>query len=187
MSDQLVLLGRVKNLEDAIDRSLLEEADRTYSPLLARAAHYAQDDLWVVAARLPDELAERFVPIEAEADGFEGGVSLGSGLRLAAVLSASSEEAATQLAETLKQMFLSLPPVAREIQVSIDQSHVNLSLAITQEQLLTRRQDTTVSAAALAPVIKPEPAKPESAKPTGPQIIRIFGLDEGPREIVLRP
>ena len=47
MSDQLLLLGRLKNLQDAIDRSLLEEANRGFSPLLARAAHYAQDDLWV--------------------------------------------------------------------------------------------------------------------------------------------
>jgi hypothetical protein len=39
MSDQLVLLARLKNLQDAIDRSLLEEANRGFSPLLARAAH----------------------------------------------------------------------------------------------------------------------------------------------------
>ena len=50
MSDQLVLLGRLRTLQDAIDRSLLEEANRHYSPLLARAARYAQDDLFVVAA-----------------------------------------------------------------------------------------------------------------------------------------
>jgi len=184
MSDQIILVGRVKNLEEAIDRSLLEEADRTYSPLLARAAHYAQDDLWVVAARLPDPLAERFVPIEAEAEGFEGGVSLEGGLRFGAVLSASSEDTARQLAETMQQTVLSLPAVARGIQVNVDQNFVTLGLALTGEQLLAGLRTTEE---------KPPPAvaatlgsKPEPAKPAGPQMIRIFGLDDGPREIVLR-
>ena len=71
MSDQLVLLGLVKDLQDAVDRSLLEEANRRLFPLLARAAHYSQDDLWVVAARLPDPLAGLFIPIDPEAEGFE--------------------------------------------------------------------------------------------------------------------
>lgn len=179
MSDQLVLLSRVKILQDAIDRSLQEEADRVYCPLLARAARYAQDDLWVVAARLPDPLAGRFVPIEAETEGFEGGVSLQDGLRLGAVLSASSEETAAQLAETLQQMVLSLPPVARGIQIDIDQNDVTLALAVSEEQFVAGLRSTPVAAS--APVVHPEPAKP-----AGPQIIRIFGLDNGPREIVLR-
>jgi len=184
VNDQLALLGRVKNLQDAIDRSLLEESNRANSPLLARASHYSQDDLWVVAARLPDPLAQRFVPIEAEAEGFEGGVSLGSGLRLRAVLSASSEETAPPLAESLKQMVLSLPPVAQGIQVNIDQTYVTLALAVTEEQLLAGLKATSATtAAAVTPALV---AKPEPVKPAGPQVIRIFGLDDGPREIVVR-
>jgi hypothetical protein len=178
MSDQLVLLGGVKNLQDAIDRSKLEEANRAYSPLLARAAHYAQEDLWVVAARLPDPLAGRFVPIEAEAEGFEGAVSLQGGLRLGAVLTAASAEGVTQLAESLQKMMASLPPVARGIQITIDQNSVTLALAVSEEQFLAGLR--TTPAAVAAPVVKAEPAKP-----AGPQVIRIFGLDDGPREIVL--
>jgi hypothetical protein len=187
MSDQLVLLGHVNDLRNAIDQSLLEEADRQYSPLLARGARYAQDDLWVVAARLPDPLAGRFVPIDAEAEGFEGGVSLQGGLSMGAVLSASSKEAATELAETLTQMVLSLPPVARGVQVNIDQNNaqnVTLALSVSEEQLQADLRTTTVAAAP-----KPaQPAKPEAVpgKPAGPQVIRIFGLDGGPREIVMR-
>jgi len=181
LSDGLTLLGRVKNLQDAIDRSLLDDADRSYTPLLARAARYSQDDLWVVADRLPDPLADRFVPIDAEAEGFEGGVSLQGGLRLGAVLHASSEEAATQLAESLKQMVLSLPPVARGIQVGLDQNNVTLAVAVSGEQLVAGLRgsgETPVALTASAP-------KPVPPKPAGPQVIRIFGLDDGPREIVL--
>jgi hypothetical protein len=181
LSDGLTLLGRVKNLQDAIDRSVLEDAERSYTPLLARAARYSQDDLWVVADRLPDPLADRFVPIDAEAEGFEGGVSLQGGLRLGAVLTASSEEAAAQLAESLKQMVLSLPPLARGIQVGLDQNNVTLAVAVSEELLLAGLKgngEAPVALTATAP-------KPEPPKPAGPQVIRIFGLESGPREIVL--
>ena len=178
MTDQLMLVGRVKTLQDAIDRSLLEGTEQAYSPLLARAARYAQDDLWVVASRLPDPLAEHFVPIEAQAGGFEGGVSLQDGVRMGAVFSVESEEAAGQLAEALKQSISILPPMARGIQVNIVQSSVTLGMAISEEQLVAGLRQTTVAAAAP----KPEAIAP---KPTGPQVIRIYGLDSGPREIVL--
>lgn len=185
MSDQLVLLGLLKNLQDAIDRSLLEDAKREYSPLLARAARYAQDDLFVVAAHLPDPLAARFVPIDAEAEEFEGGVSLSGGVRLGAVLSASSEQAATQLAGTLKEMVASLPPVAQGIQVDVDpinSQNVTLSMAMTEEQLLAGLRTSAPVVAKAEP--KPEPV---ASKPAGPQIIRIYGLDGGTLEIVMRP
>ena len=177
ISDQLILLGRVKNLQDAIDRSLLEDADRVYSPLLARGARYTQDDLWVVAARLPDDLAARFFPIDAEAEGLEGFLSLQVGLRLGAVLSASSPEAAMQLAETLKQMVVSLPLVARGIDVRVDQRTVTTAMAVSEEQLLAGLRTT--------PLAEPQP-QPPAIKPAGPQVIRILGLDDGPREIVVR-
>jgi hypothetical protein len=99
------------------------------------------------------------------------------------VLSASSEETAAPLAESLKQMVVSLPPVAQGIQVNIDQTYVTLALALTEEQLLAGLKaagETKVAA------VTPAVAKPEPAKPAGPQVIRIFGLDDGPREIVLR-
>lgn len=179
MSDQLALLGRVKDLKDAIDRSLMEESDRTYSPLLARGARYAQDDLWVIAARLPDDLAERFVPIDAEADGFEGTVSVQGGLKLKAVFIAPSEEAADHLVETLKKVMVPLPVVTQGIEIRVDQNHVALSLSVSEAQLAARLKPTVAA--------MPEPVKtPEPAKAAGPQIIRIFGLDDGPREIVMR-
>jgi len=180
MNDQLILLGHVRDLQDAIDRSAAEDA--SYSPLLARAAHYAQDDFWVVASRLPDSLASRFVPIEAEAEAFEGSISLQDGVRLTAWLTTSSLEEAAELAASLKQTIASLPPAARGIQVNVDQTRVNLSLGLTPVQLLAALRPSSAS----TPVAK-EPAKPEPpSKPAGPQVIRIFGLDDGPREILLK-
>lgn len=182
MSDRLVLLGHFKDLQDAIDRSLAEEADRKYSPLLARAARYAQDDLWVVAAALPDPLADRFVPIDTEADGFEGGVTLDAGLKLKATFLASSEEGANQLVETVKRTLIAMPLATGGIEVRVDQNNVTLSMAVTEQQLLAGLKTTTPVVANAAP--KPEPVV--AAKPAAPQVIRIYGLDEGTREIKMR-
>jgi hypothetical protein len=185
MGDQLVLLGLLRNLQDAIDRSLLEDTSRVSSPLLARAAHYSQDDLWVVAARLPDPLAGLFIPIDAEAKGFEGGVSLDGGLKLKAAFTTPSEEAADQLVETLKGMLVSMPLGTRGIELRIDQNNVTLSMAVTEQQLAAGLKTSAPVVAKAAPTSEPKP-EPVAPKPPPPQVIRIYGLDDGPREIVVR-
>jgi hypothetical protein len=186
MNEQLLLLGKVKNLQDTIDRNLLEQTSG-FSPLLARAAHYAQEDLWVVATRLPDDLAERFIPIDAETEGFEGGVSLAGGLKLKALFTTSSEETADHLVDTLKGMLVALPMATQGIELRIDQNNVSLSMAVTEAQLAAGLKTTAPPVVAKA-APKPEPmaAAPVVAKPATPQVIRIYGLDEGPREIVMR-
>lgn len=181
MSDQLLLLARLKDLQDAIDRSLLEEANRGVSPLLARAAHYSQDDLWVVATRLPDPLAGLFIPIDAETEGFEGGISLDGGLKLNAAFATPSGEASDQLVETLKAMLVSMPLATREIEIGVDQNNVTLSMAVTEQQLAAGLKTTEPVVAKSAPVM----SKPVVSKPAAPQVIRIYGLDDGPREIVV--
>jgi len=185
MSDQLVLLARLKNLQDAIDRSLLEETKRGFSPLLAKAARYSQDDLWVVASRLPDVLAERFIPINAEAEGFEGGVSLEGGLKLKAIFATSSEEAANHLVDTMKETLVSLPLATRGIELRIDQSNVTLSMAVSEAQLAAGLKQSEPVVAKAEPKLEPK-VEPVTAKREGPQVIRIYGLDEGPRAIVMR-
>jgi len=182
LTEQLLLLGSRKTLERAIDRGLAETG-RRYSPLLARAARLAPDyDLWVVASQLPDELASQFVPLEIEAGGFDGGVALRDGLQMGASLDAGSPGRAAALAEDLRRKIPSWPAVARGTEVKAEAASVLLTLEVTREQL----------AAALKSPQEPQPAAAESKKmqepaPPGPQVIRIFGLDEGPREIVLPP
>jgi hypothetical protein len=68
--------------------------------------------------------------------------------------------------------------MAQGIQVNVEQSSVTLDLAISEKQLAAGLRKTIIAA---EPV-----SKPEVPKPTGPQVIHIFGLDEGPREIVIR-
>lgn len=185
--DQLLLIGLRKTLEAAIDRyeDRFEEkadqgpagTDRHYSPLLARGALFQSKDLWVVANQLPDPLASLFVPIEAETRNFEGSVSVRGGLHLEATLDAGTDDAAETIGETLRGSIPTLPAIAHDLQVTVEAQRVQLTLEVNQQQLVSGLRQT----------VAPKPVEAEAPKPAGPQIIHIFGLDEGPREIVLPP
>lgn len=203
LNEQLLLAGSRSALNAAIDRSLAER--RHYSPLLARAARYAQTDLWVVANRLPDPLANIFVPIDAQTGGFEGYVTLANGLTLEASVDAQSEANAQKVAQSVQQSIASLPAVAQGMEVRVDAANVLLSLKVEEAEFTAGLRGSTarvpqappvpreVAAAPIAPV-PPIPAAapapmvpPAPPQPAGPQVIRIIGLDDGPREIVLPP
>jgi hypothetical protein len=216
MNDQLAMIGDPKTLEIAVDRSMTES--KNYSPLLSRAAKFAEKDMWVVSSHLPDDLANRFVPLDASAHSFEGSLSVRNGLELDAVLSAGSAQEANGSAEKLRQAVPAFPVIVRGLQVTVEDESVLLALAATREQVVAalRRPDPvaapvetiilkTAGKVEQVAVEKPEPVvekamqrvdkAPEipAEKPVEnvektiekPQIIRIVGLDEGPREIVL--
>jgi len=155
INDQLVLVGQVRTLQETIDRSV-DPTKRAYSPLLARAAKFAAQDLWVVATHLPDSLGSRFVPKDIVADVFEGPVPVGK----------KESEPTIREAEVVKPQ-VAKPQVAK-IEVRTQAADV---------------KKTEVPPAPITPVLPV--AKPEPPKPVEPQIIRIFGLDDGPREIVM--
>ena len=202
-SDQLVMIGDPKALQAAVDRSMSDS--KNYSPLLARAAQFAQKDLWVVSSQLPDDLANRFVPLDTEAQSFAGSVSVRNGLEIEAVLSAASEQQANASAEKLRQAVPTLPAIARGLQVTVEDDSIFLSLAASREQVIaalrgpdpvpvpveTIRMESPKGVEQVA-IEKPAPPKPVAVAekpveklPEKPQVIRIIGLDDGPREIVL--
>ena len=58
-------------------------------------------------------------------------------------------------------------------------------MAVSEAQLAAGLKTSAPVVAKAAP--NPEPKmEPVVAKPAGPQVIRIYGLDEGPRVIVMR-
>lgn len=217
MSDQLIMIGEPKTLEMAVDRSMSDA--KNYSPLLARAAKLAQKDLWVVASQLPDDLANRFVPLDTEAQSFEGWVSVHGGLEMEAVLTTRSAEEAEASAGKLRSAVPALPAIVRGLQVAVEEDSVMLALSATREQVVAglRTEDPVATPPETikvetpwrveqVPVEKPEPPVEKVEKaieksvekpvekpvekivvkvPEKPQVIRIVGLDDGPREIVL--
>ncbi len=174
MTAQLVLVGARKTLEAAIDNSVAEK-DRRYSPLLARAARFSRTaDLWVVATQLPDPLASLFVPIEANAQGFEGALSVQDGLHAEAWIDAESEQAAAGMAKHFKQDAPSFPPMARTVQVTNGANKVTLDLQLTTEQLASANGSPAprVETAVIVPV-NPPAAPPAPAPAPKPRTIPV--------------
>jgi hypothetical protein len=177
VSDTVLLIGQRKTLEEAMAGSLSDSL-RRYSPLLARGARLSQDwDLWIATSRLPDPLASVFVPLEIAAEALEGGIIARDSLQLGAAYQMSSAPQATAAAEKLRQAIPSFPWVAQGLQVQVDDDAVLLTLYVGPEQL----------AASLRP---PDPV-PQAPSPEpvadGPRVVRIYGLDEGPRQTILSP
>ncbi len=222
MNDQLIMIGEPKTLEMAVDRSMSDA--KNHSPLLARAAKLAQKDLWVVSSQLPDDLANRFVPLEAEAQSFEGWVSVRGGFEMEASLGVRSAEEAEESAGKLRSALLAGPAITRGLQVTVEEDSVRLALSATREQVGAALQTADPVAPPpetikvetpwrvdQVPVEKPEPPAPVVVEkavekpveklveksvekivmkapekaPEKPQVIRIVGLDDGPREILL--
>jgi len=177
LSDTLLLIGQRKTLEEVIAGSL-SDSIRQYSPLLARGARLSQDwDLWIATSRLPDPLASVFVPLEIAADAFEGGVIARDSLQLGASYQMGSAQQATAAADKLRQAIPSFPWVAQGLQVQVDDDAVLLTLYVGPEQL----------AASLRPPDPVPEAPPPEPVANGPRVVRIYGLDEGPRQTVLSP
>lgn len=205
LSDQLVMIGEPKVLEMAVDRNMTDS--KNYCPLLTRAAKFSQKDLWVVASQLPDDLANRFVPLDTEAQSFEGWISVRNGLEIEATLAARSEQEAVTSAEKLRKSVPTLPAIARSLEITVEGESLTLALTATKEQVLaalkepepiptppeTIKVETPIQVQQVA-VDKPIEAiiekpleKVVEKAPLKPQVIRILGLDDGPKEIVLPP
>jgi len=188
VSDSLLLLGKRKALQAAIDRNPPPDASehrpdapRRYSPLLAHGAKLASKyDLWVAASQMPEPLANTFVPLEIEARSFDGGVSVADGLNLEATFHALSPHAATAAADDLQRQVPQFPAFARGLQVSSDIDAVILSLHLDGEELAASLRSAPPRRAAgeVAQQISQEqtsqekasrekpPAKPAEAKPS---------------------
>ena len=165
ISEKLLLVGDRKTLEEAVTR-IASAKERAYSPLLSRAARYSKEDLWVVAARLPDPLASSFLPFEIEATAFEGSVSVWDGLHLVAAVERSSPMKALDFADTLAEDLASRPAMAEATEITTRDRSVLIRMDLTDEQLLSSlRMPSPALEPARDPhalVSKAAPAKPEA-------------------------
>lgn len=170
-----ILLGDRQSVTMAIDR---RNALPGNNPLFERAAELAAaNEIWAVFATPPRAVsADKFaaMPFTADIESLEGGLSLKEGgVRLR--LNAKSPGAAKTLAANVQAMLNLVASrngaadALRDLDVAIDGASVRLALHVDPRQW--------------AP---PAPAVAKAAAPPRPperQVIRIYGLDEGVREI----
>lgn len=203
LDEHTVIFGDEKSIHFAIDRKGTAVA-HALSPAFVRAQELAaSNDVWVVAKDTASSLqqAAGANPFASEVDGLEIGMRLREGLGLDVNLATKSEAAAGMLAQMLTSEIESAvakkaddPQVAElvhKLHVGSQGNLMTVHLALTQEEM-QRSIELTRAARMNAGKTRTEgvstaSAAPPPAQPAGPRKVRIYGLDEGVREITLEP
>lgn len=182
-----ILAGDRASVLEALDRAT---AGPMHPPpedsIVARARELAEtSDIWIVAggsiARLArDRLPTLFPPSDLAA--MEAAISLREGLQVRLDLQAKTEQDARALAGTLAQQWAqqvyptALTALLRHVQLGVAETTVRLELALTAAEMNQIQSSL--------PLTAPRPAeKVKQIEPDQPRVIRIVGLDDGPREI----
>ncbi len=197
---ETILYGDAPSVFAALNRNeFASAAPQSPAPgsLLARAA--AMDpgyDLWVFMDAMEiasnDEVATLFRGDDwaSEAQTFEVGANLRSGLAADITIRFSSDEAAKRVTAGLTHMSAGaqMQGIAKKLKFTLDGSATKIALRLTEQELeasveafAAGQKASTQLAANPAPVANSTP-RPAPA-PAKPSVIRIEGLDEGTREI----
>ena len=197
------LVGDAPSVFAALDR--LEWPNATPNPLVERARRLRDAyDLWALFTVTPSALAGRLIPdlpLIGDVHGLEMGVSFQSGLDVRLGLDTDSPESAAKLAAELKktlklalkdaQRTPDLATTAKKLQIAADDASVRLTLRVSpaefERSLAEIHRHPHPAEPAIAASARPsEPAGPAQAPPPPVrQMIRIEGLDGGPKEVPL--
>ena len=207
------LFGDARSIFAALDRAQFPRSEPPAGALSARAAEMeANYDFWVISAASEitnnDQVAgllQGGAEWMSDLQGIETGINLHSGLVADFLVRFGSEASAKRvLAELTRIMNMAakdknagqMQTVAKHLKFNQEGTALKASLKLSQQELeksaqafeagrkaSARLAGTTASIASRTPV--PMTARPQAApvEPQKPAVIRIEGLDDGPREI----
>jgi hypothetical protein len=202
-----ILFGDAPSVFAALDRNQFGAPTPEPGSIIARAPEMDKAyELWLVITS-PDILANdrleglfRAGEWAPDAQDFEVGVHLRSGLTADVTVRFASTEAAKQVVTELTRLAAiaakdkdepQMQDIARKLKFSSDGSAAKINLRLTPQELAKSTQALMAAhpaageqpAAAPAPAPIPAPAATPAPAPEKPGVIRIEGLDDGPREI----
>lgn len=194
-----ILFGDAPSVFAALDRNQFAAPAPEPGSIVARGAELdATYELWLVLTSPDilsnDRLAGLFGGGEwtTDAQGFEAGVHLRSGLAADVTVHFASEAAAKRITAEMTQLTAvvakdkdnpRMRDLARKLKFSSDGSATKISLRLTPQELATNMDAFAAShqtSGAAEKAVSPAPVTPA---PVQPGVIRIEGLDGGPREI----
>jgi len=192
--EHTILVGEEKSIRDAIDRHGRKTG--APSPLLERAAALAaKNDMWLIARDSIANLQSAGVavnPMAAEVEGVEAGISAQDGFVLELSIDTKTEAAARQLAQLLSsQIETALATkldreqsaiLMRSFRISSEGNRMALNFSLSKDELEQRMREMQSSPRAFT---SPSPAP--TPRSNTPRTVKIYGLDEGVREIPLQP
>jgi hypothetical protein len=201
-----ILFGDAPSLFAALDRNRFAPPAPEPASIVARAAEMdAAYEVWLVIAT-PDIMSNGWVADlfragewGSDAQGFEAGVNLRTGLTADLTLHFESEAVAKRgVAEMTRLAALAarnkdepqIQDIARKLKFSSNGPAAKISLRLTPQeleksaqQLMAKRKPPVLEAPAQAASSAPITSAPITSAPAKPAVIRIEGLDDGPREI----
>jgi hypothetical protein len=203
---ETILYGDAPSIFAALDRNRFAQASPPSPPaagsLAARAAEMeAGYEFWMIVDATEimssDLIAALFQGGEwaSEADGFQAGVNLRAGLAADITVRFSSDATAKRVTAELtrvvnlaakdKSTGAELREIARKLKFGLDGSATKISLRLTQQELQRSVEAFAESHKAVPAVAENGAgnARSPAVAAARPAVIRIEGLDEGPREI----
>lgn len=205
---QTILIGDAGLVFASVERSANPPSVPDASSLLSRVAemdsHY---DVWALMSGLEGMGSDRLLGLLAgggtssESNNFEAGVSLRNGLAADISLFFPTELEARSMATEFSKLIKAaikdkiggpaMLDLEKRLKVAADGAIARISLRLTPQELeknaqllAATRQKPAISASADIQPVADTPAAPAKPKP---QVIRIEGLDDGPREIRIKP
>ena len=204
---ETILFGDATSIFAALDRNQFGPPPANSSSMLARAAQMeAAYDLWVITDATEilenDSVAALFRGGEwaTQALGFEAGVNLRAGLAADITVRFSSDAKAKRMTGELTRVMnlvakdkntgAAVQDIARKLKFTADGSATRISLHLAEQEVeksaqafMESHRDSGQMAAQPGPNAGPEPVLTPVPIPAKHSVIRIEGLDDGPREI----
>jgi hypothetical protein len=188
---QTILAGDSQSIFAAIERLRLPPGEGT-NVIFGRAASLdAEYDFWALMLE-PGSLGGQWLPMGGLVEGLTGleaGVSMRNGFSANVSMSTTNEDKAHELKDQLGKLLKLVSKdeaarpewalIAKRPKLSVQGCRVALSIRIDRTELESSLR--SLQARALAKLQVPIPSKPQR------QVIRIEGLDEGPRELLIVP
>ena len=194
-----VLLGEGQSLTDAVAR-LSKPATGLQARALDRSKALAGHDLWL-AGTIP-QLPGMSIPMLDTLRGLALGISLQSDLRVEVALDMDSAKTAEDLVSAARRSQAKQPGIGAALQSEVDGSTARFRITLPGDQVIQAfKQGLEQSAGGQSPLAgllglgsNPLPAF-KSTTPVAPAAppepmrgtIRIYGLDEGTREVQAQP
>lgn len=206
LNSQTLLIGDVKSLFAVIER--VGKGTVTPPAIVERARDMdVAYDFWAILLTTPSAMASDRLPIAdmAKLNGFQAGISVRDGLSVDVNLNAITEKAAKDISEQFAKLIHLVAKdhenhpewagLDRKLKIKVDRADVHFALRMDAqevgrvakafEEARARRQALT--AAVNMKTQQPLPTTTPTTAPEPRLVIRIEGLDDGPREIPYRP
>ncbi len=206
VTDRVILFGGRNALHAAIERGQSTQ-EPTYNPLLANGSRLTESsDFWLISARGADAFVNEFLPLDgvrADVAAMQASFSIRHGLEAHAMMTTYSSGDAEKSADTLRTQFAAFASRGGAVTVTTDNTMVRLELSMKDSAspaialvdpavlpggtiVVNHGKGTENVTVAATPITMEARVKPAEKAPEK-QVIRIYGLDEGTREIPAPP